>query len=176
MTDIMDRKRELISAVEARLEALFSAAAESGVDPEVYADTDTIATAMVAAVPAHNAMDRIVGPFYDTSGLTEWLGISKQALAKRAAAGSIVACRLSDSRGTWVYPTWQFTADGTVLETLPEIWRELRDAADPWTAALWLCAPSDDLGGASAVDHLRSGGEPSDVLVNARAAATRWAE
>ncbi|NKZ80542.1 RES domain-containing protein [Rhodococcus hoagii] len=41
---------------------------------------------------------------------------------------------------------------------LVEVWRILRAAADPWTAAMWLCTPQDGLDGRSAAEWLTGGG------------------
>ena len=114
MSDLMDRKRQLYAALRTQLDERFAAAEEAGVDAEVFADTDAIASAMVAALPAGNVYDQVGGPFYDTPGLVNWLAISKQALAKRVAAGTLIGCQLADARSSWVYPVWQFTPEGQV--------------------------------------------------------------
>lgn len=176
MSDLMDHKAQLLNELRERLDERFAAAQEAGVDADAYADTAAIADAMVSALPAANVHDQLVGPFYDTAGLTQWLGITKQAIAKRVEAGTLIACRIADRRRTWVYPTWQFTAEGNVIAHLPEVWQILRTGSeDPWTAALWLRARNPDLDGAVAVEHLRSGGDPTPVLASARADAAQWA-
>lgn len=176
MSDLMDRKAQLYSELRARLDERFAADQAAGVDAGVYADTTAIVDAMVSALPTGNIYDESVGPFYDTATLIRWLGISKQAVLKRAASGTLIACQLADHRRTRAYPTWQFNADRTVIEHLPEVWKILRDGAnDPWTAALWLCSPNRDLDGKTAVEHLRAGGDPAPVLASARDDAARWA-
>lgn len=175
MSDLMDRKQQLYAALRAQLDERFAAAEEAGVDAEVFADSDAIASAMVAALPAGNVYDQVGGPFYDTLGLVEWLAISRQALAKRVAAGTLIGCQLADARASWVYPTWQFTPEGQVIAHLDEVWRVLRDGAgDRWTALLWLRARNPALGGATAADHLRAGGDPAPVLAAARTDAAQW--
>ena len=57
MSDLMDRKRQLYAALRTQLDERFAAAEEAGVDAEVFADTDAIASAMVAALPAGNVYD-----------------------------------------------------------------------------------------------------------------------
>jgi hypothetical protein len=176
VSDLRDRKQQLYSALRAQLDERFAAAEEAGVDAAVFADTDAIVSAMVAALPAGNVYDQIGGPFYDTVGLAQWLSITKQGLAKRVAAGTLIGCQLADARSSWVYPVWQFTPEGQVIAHLDEVWRVLRDGAgDPWTALLWLRARNPTLGGATAADHLREGGDPVPVLAAARADAAKWA-
>lgn len=174
MSDLMERKQQLLAALHARLEATFDAAALNGVAADVYADTERLAAAMVAVLPTANVHDQLAGPFYDTAGIVELLGISKQAVAKRVAAGTLIGCQLADGR-TWVYPTWQFAADDfRPIAYLYEVWKTLRDAADPWTAVFWLRARNERLG-TTAVDYLQNYQDPNPVLAEARADAARWA-
>ncbi|WP_186626586.1 hypothetical protein [Rhodococcus sp. BP22] len=79
---------------------------------------------MTSALPTSHIYDQLVGPFYDTAGLTQWWGLSRQAIAKAAAAGTVIACQLDG--GGWVYPTWQFTESGTVHPDLLTLWSTLR--------------------------------------------------
>src|SRR5687767_13507488 len=43
-------------------------------------DVEDLAERMMAALPSVHPLDQPLGPFYDTSGLISWLGISRQAL------------------------------------------------------------------------------------------------
>ncbi|MDV6305359.1 hypothetical protein R3P93_22575 [Rhodococcus cerastii] len=66
-----------------RVRATFVEARAAGVPAEVFGDVEAIATAMVAALPTSHPYDRLVGPFYDTAGLTKWLGVSHQQEYRR---------------------------------------------------------------------------------------------
>ncbi|MGF7120452.1 hypothetical protein [Rhodococcus sp. BE178] len=173
MTSLVEQERELIELLTRRVHSTFAAAAEAGVPAETFADVEAIADAMSAALPTSHVYDQIVGPFYDTSGLTRWWRVSRQAVSKKVATNALIACRLDD--GQWVYPVWQFTAGGAAHPALVEVWRILRGAADAWTCALWLCTPQDALDGRSAADWLVSDGPVEPVRVAARADAQRWA-
>ncbi|MCF8589916.1 antitoxin Xre/MbcA/ParS toxin-binding domain-containing protein [Gordonia liuliyuniae] len=170
----MDRKAEIVKALRKRLDEKFAAAA-TGADAEIFTDIDAIADAMIAALPTGDVYDQAGGPFYDTAGVVSILGISKQAVAKRVAAGTIIGCQLTEARRTWVYPVWQFTDDSQLIDHLDEVWTVLRGSTDAWTAALWLRTRNQALGGATAVDYLRDGRDPGVVLAEARADAARWA-
>lgn len=37
--------------------------------------------------------------------------MSRKAVSKRVASGSVIACPLAS--GVWVFPTWQYTREGT---------------------------------------------------------------
>lgn len=142
-------------------------------------DTDTLVSRVVAAFPQRHEFDQQVGPFYDTSGLLSWIGGSRQALFGRVQRGRVIACQLES--GSWVYPTWQFRADGTVDDAHMSVWRALRGpqdapAADPWTCALWMCAPHPDLEHISPVEWIRAGNDLELVLTLARQVSARWAQ
>ncbi|MGC4934146.1 hypothetical protein ACLQ3C_10730 [Gordonia sp. DT30] len=175
MSDLMDRKQELLDELSHLLDERFSAAEEAGVDASLYADTNRLASAMVAALPALGVHDQLVGPFYDTAGLTGWLGVSKQAIAKRVKHRTLIACQLES--GTWVYPTWQFTEQGAVDRRMVQVWQILREHANAWTAALWMCAPNPDLDGDTVIHHLATDSTErlAAVVDAARADAARWA-
>ncbi|GAB92377.1 antitoxin Xre/MbcA/ParS toxin-binding domain-containing protein [Gordonia rhizosphera] len=175
MSDLMDQKRALLDELTNLVDERFEAAERAGVDAALYEDTAAIAAAMVSALPAAGVHDQIVGPFYDTTGLTSWLGISKQAVAKRVKHSTMIGCQLQS--GTWVYPTWQFTEQGAVDRELLEAWRILREHANAWTAALWMRSPNPDLDGHTAVECLTSGSAAHRKLAMdaARADAERWA-
>ncbi len=117
-------------------------------DPEVLADR-MVATLPVAAHP----FDVELGPFYDTTGLSRWWGVSRQALADRVRRGTLLACRTAD--GHLVYPAFQFARDGAVRPGIAEAVAVFaRQGVDGWTAAVWLTTASPAFDGDSAVDHL----------------------
>lgn len=85
---------------------------------------------MTSALPTSHICDHLVGPYYDTAGLTQWWGGNKQAITKAASTGTVIACQLDE--GGWVYPTWQFTDDaGTMHPDLLTLWSILRATGDP---------------------------------------------
>lgn len=124
-------------------------------------------------MPGTHVYDQLVGPFHDTAGLVRWLGVTRQALAKRTTAGTLIGCQLAD--GTWVYPAWQFTATGVPHPDLLSLWQVLRTGADPWTCASWLRAPNPALGGCDAVTHILEEHPVDPALDAAHADAERWA-
>lgn len=121
---------------------------------------------------ASGIYDQLVGPFYDTPGLTRWRDVSGPEIRVQAAAGTLIACQLDG--GQWVYPTWQFTESRTVHPHLITLWQTLRESADPWTCAIWLRSPQEELGDLSAADWITDGHPVDTALQLARAAAQRW--
>jgi len=58
----------------------------------VETDPLQLADRMVASIPVRHRYGAVLGPFYDTTGLRKWLGLTRQALASRVRAGSLLAC------------------------------------------------------------------------------------
>lgn len=110
MTDLAAFERRVMRSVGQKVHERLRKAAQAQLDPEMFGDPEEIADAMVAALPLGHVFDEISGPFYDSSGLTRWLGISRQALHQKVARLVILACPLDD--GGVVYPTWQFLDSG----------------------------------------------------------------
>jgi hypothetical protein len=107
-----------------------------------------------------------VGPFYDSAGARLQLGLrTKQALDSRRNTQTILAMQTGD--GTWLYPAWQFTGDGSVHQVLLPALKELR-GMDRWQVGVWLVSEHPDLGGISPRQALRDGVDP---LAVARVAA-----
>ncbi|MBV6755462.1 MULTISPECIES: hypothetical protein [Rhodococcus] len=173
MDTLVEQERKLMALLTRRVHETFTDARAAGVPAEVFDDVESIAASMAAALPTTHVYDLLVGPFYDTGGLTRWWGISRQAVNKAVAAGTVIACRLDD--GQWVYPTWQFTDARTVHPHLIALWKALRTAADPWTCAVWLRSPQPELGDRTAVDWVTTGRSVEEPLALARADAERWA-
>ena len=168
MAEASEMEHRLMILLAERVHHTFA----SDCGPDGVGGLERIADAMVAALPGNHPYDQTIGPFYDTAGLTRWWGVSRQSLHKKIAAGSLIACPLDD--GQLSYPVWQFTTSATVHPSMTAVWRALRVAADPWTCALWMSAPSEDLDGATAVEWLAQGREVATVLRAAEADAQRW--
>lgn len=173
MTTLAEQERKLMDLLTRRVHKTFADARAAGVPAEVFGDVESIVRSMTAALPTTHVYDQLVGPFYDTGGLTRWWGVSRQAVNKSVSGGTVIACRLDD--GQWVYPTWQFTDSGTVHPHLITLWSTLRAAADPWTCAVWLRSPQPGLGDRNAVEWIAEGHPLDPALTLARADAQRWA-
>lgn len=173
MNTLIEQERKLIDLLTRSVHRAFADARAAGVPDDVFGDVEAIARSMTAALPTIQIYDRLVGPFYDTAGLTKWRGVSRQAIHQAVAAGTIIACQLDG--GQWVYPTWQFTDSKTTDSALLTLWATLSAAAEPWTCAVWLRSPQPELDGRSAVDWIAQGRPLEAALSCARADAHRWA-
>ncbi len=114
---------------------------------------EELATRMVAALPSVHPWDIELGPFYDTTGLIRWLGVTRQALADRAKRGTLLACRTEDNH--LLYPVFQFDRVGQVRPGVIEAVGTLtRAGADGWAIGAWLTTASGAFDGDSVVDYL----------------------
>lgn len=135
---------------------------------------EDLADRMVAALPdpATAALDDAVGPFYDTSGLSRWLGVSRQAVHKRIGK-TLLAVHTEEN--DILYPAFQFTEHGDTLPHLMDAVRELSTGlTDEWAIAMWLNTPVADLDGRSITECLKAG-EVDAALAFAHAEAARLA-
>jgi hypothetical protein len=117
-----------------------------------------------------------LGQTLNTTEVTEHLGVSRQALAKRQTFGSILGL---PGRGTTLYPVWQFTP--TLDQVRPEVRQILKTfvaetgSLDVYAVAAWMTTASDELNGLSPVDWLLTDDDPQQVYGAARRTAGRLA-
>lgn len=142
-----------------------------------FEDAVRLGTLAAEGVLASARWSQVVGDRLDTTAVTQLLGISRQALAKRQASGSVLG--LAGDGTTW-YPTWQFDADaGTIRPEVRDIigaFRDRLDDVDPLLIAAWATTPQDgDLGGDAPADWLRAGRNPDRLRVAADRASSRLA-
>ena len=92
------------------------------------------------------------GGVLSPSSVAELLGISRQAVGQRRAAGKLLA--VAGVRG-YVYPAWQFD-DANIVAGFEEILGLLADE-DPWTQFIFFVSEDDAAGGKRPLDLLRKG-------------------
>lgn len=169
---------ELVSRVRERLAERVDDLAAQGRTLPSLGDPDELAERMVAALPMVHPWDTAFGPFYDTGGLMQWLGVSRQALGDRVRRGTLLACRTED--GHLVYPVLQFGRNGQVRPGVVDAIGILtRAGADGWAVGAWLTTASAAFEGQSAVDYLvvhrSSPAAVERVTAVATADASAWA-
>jgi hypothetical protein len=111
--------------------------------------------ALAAQAPVPSPWDELIGPFLRSEGVQACLGVSRQAVAAKAARRRLL--RVFTSDGVALFPTWQF-AGGSLVPGLASILALFpEDAVDGWTLAGWLRTEDPELGGI-----------PLDVLLDGR--------
>lgn len=100
--------------------------------------------AVRASAPLASPWDELVGPFLRSEGVQARLGITRQAVAAKAARRRLLRTITTD--GEHLYPVWQFV-DGGMVEGLAEVLALFPErAVDGWTLAGWLRTADPDLG------------------------------
>lgn len=131
-------------------------------DPRSFAERAVHATA-----PEASPWDDLVGPFLRSDGVQARLGISRQAVAAKAARRRLLRTITAD--GEHLYPLWQFDGDRLVDGLVEALSLFPESSVDGWTLAAWLRTPDSDLG-EPPLDALTRG-ERERVRVVARSAA-----
>lgn len=123
--------------------------------------------AIQASTPLASPWDELVGPFVRSEGVQTRLGISRQAVAAKAARRRLLRTITVD--GEHLYPLWQFDRGGLVAGLAEILAMFPERAVDGWTLAGWLRTPDPELSEAP-LDALERG-ELDRVRAVARAAA-----
>ena len=123
--------------------------------------------AVQASAPVASPWDELVGPFLRSDGVQARLGISRQAVAAKAARRRLLRTVTAD--GEHLYPLWQFDGDRLVPGLAEVISMFPEQAVDGWTLAAWLRTTDPELG-EPPLDVLASG-EVERVRAAARGAA-----
>lgn len=131
-------------------------------EPRSFAERAVHATA-----PLASPWNELVGPFLRSEGVQARLGITRQAVAAKAARRRLLRTITAD--GEHLYPLWQFD-DGGLVAGLAEVLALFPEpVVDGWTLAGWLRTPDPDLG--EAPFDVLSRGELDRAGAVARAAA-----
>lgn len=113
-----------------------------------------------------------VGGRWDVRRVTEFLGISRQALYKRLRHGSALGV---PGQGTTWFPVWQFDPARRIIRAVTgSIIKAFRDAdpeVDPLVIGAWAMSGNRLLDGKSPQEWVAEGGGDDAVLLAARRAA-----
>lgn len=119
---------------------------------DVLRRLEPLAGAIARGAEARTRLAEAAGGMLSADDAAKALGISRQAVDKRRAAGKLLAVRV---RGDWHYPSAQFR-DGEVLPGIETVISGLPDAS-AWSVLDFLLVPDDALGGRSPLALLRDG-------------------
>lgn len=136
-----------------------------------------LGAAAAGEIVAAARWSQVVGDRIDTTTATQLFGVTRQALAKRQAAGSILGI---PGNGTTWYPTWQLDpVSGEIRAEVREIigaFRDRLDDFDPLIVAAWATTPQyEDLDGHSPEQWIRLGLDRQRLRIAAERAAARLA-
>lgn len=113
-----------------------------------------------------------VGDRWDVRHAAEFLGVSRQALYKRLAAGTALGVA---GRGTTWFPTWQFDRDQQIVRAVTAqvvaAFREADPLIESEVIAAWAMHTNSLLGQRTPADWIIGGGSDEAVVTAARRAA-----
>lgn len=97
----------------------------------------------------------VTGEALTTEQVRHLLGVSRQALHKRIAAGSLIGVPFDR---TTLFPTWQFDGDGirAIVSAIVDTFRrEVGEDVDPRMIASWATTPQPELDDETPAEFLR---------------------
>lgn len=133
--------------------------------PEMAApvvDTATIDAARAAGIEARDQLLNAQGGSWSVERVAKYLGLTRQAVDKRRKANKLIG--LAVGRHGYLYPSWQFTRNGTV-PGLEDVLGALH-WHDPWSQVIFVLSPNDRLDGMAPLEALRKG-QTEDVKIAA---------
>jgi hypothetical protein len=108
---------------------------------------------MVDSYPDAGVVDDIIGPAYTTRGLARYWQCSPATIRRQSRKGQLLA--LKTTKGSFVYPNFQFDSDGNVIAGLLGLINSLTPMyPDPWECARWLATEPTE---PSPIELLRAG-------------------
>lgn len=112
---------------------------------------------------------RLLNECIPASTVRQGLGVSRQRLHQLVREGRLVAILVRERRSR-LYPSWQFTATGTVAAGLDEVIAAAHEAGmDAETLHFFMVEPHERLGGIAPADLLARG-ESAPVVLALRSA------
>jgi hypothetical protein len=172
ISSTLSMSRNLQAAFDA-FDSLFRDAFSKRLLQQISFPSEEVTAGMIFPVDSSQILDGIAGPFHDSEGLTEWLGVTEEDLRRRVLDRTILGCPTEDDGD--VYPAWQFDENGNLLPGLTDVMRVLFGATDDsWQVAIWLSSPSDLLKGKSPREWLQQSSDADVVLELATKTAARW--
>ena len=166
-----DTEALLVSSFEDRLRNLVCTR-RADLDHLTSDEISALGAAAADSVIGRIMRDRAIGERWSTSEVTEYLGVSRQALHKRLRCHSILGL---PGRGVTWFPVWQF-AGGKVRPVVGELIAAFRSVEpyDPLIVASWATSAQPELGTTPA-EWLEVGGVEQRLVELARRSATELA-
>lgn len=117
-----------------------------------------------------NRLADLIGPFYDTEGVSTLLDITEPAVTNLRDSGELLGMQTNDD--AWVYPTFQFTGHHVNPTLLPAL--RVLHGQPGWSIGIWCVTPDEYLDGLTAIEWAEAGNPPADLVTSARRTAARW--
>ncbi len=136
---------------------------------------------VVGAALAPKIWADVAGERFDTAQLVQMLSVTRQALAKRVASGTLLGL---PGKGTTFYPRWQFDLSAEPIRVRRSVaaaftaWVAEMGSLDPYAVASWAQTHQPELDDLTPVEYLAQGGggEAEPLTFSARVTASRLAQ
>ncbi len=169
---VQDYTKRILAQLELKLKTRLSSIDAADIDLSALGPVDEIAETMLSQLPASHPFDEVVGPFYEMDGAANRMHVSAETVQARVRSNELLACPTAE--GDLVFPTFQFTSDGTALPWLGRVLSALAAGTeDRWHVAMWLNTPNEQLNDETPRDLLNDG-KSAAVLKVAEQTAERW--
>lgn len=162
-TQINDASLEELTSTDSDYETLLRAL-EQPEALDLIRKRDPLAPARLRGLQISRKLLDAEGGAVQARDVAAFLGISRQAVAKRRQAGTLIGVDLG--RRGYAYPAWQFTQQG-LLPGLRGVLAELR-GRDPWTQLAFMLTPNSRLHDETPLAQLHRGN------IDAVKIAARW--
>ena len=126
---------------------------------------DPLAKAKIRGLKVKQQLLEAEGGCANSEEVAEIIGISRQAVNKRRKEGKLIG--ISQGKGKYIYPLWQFTDTGKTLTGLEVVLKQLSEV-DPWTQVTFFLNPNLRLDNKTPLEVLRMG--KVEPVVNSAAA------
>ncbi len=166
-----DTEALLVGSFQSRLEHLL-ATRRADLDHLTSEEVTELGAAAADTVIGKIMRDRAIGERWSTSEVTEYLGVSRQAVHKRLRCHTILGI---PGRGVTWFPVWQFES-GAVRPVVGELIAVFRavEPYDPLLVASWATTVQPELGTAPS-EWLEAGGDERRFVELAYRSATELA-
>lgn len=115
---------------------------------------DPLAKAKIRGLKVKKELIEAFGGCVSSEEVATILGISPQGVNQRRQRGRLIA--LSEGKGKYIYPLWQFTENGETLPGLKEVLKILKQL-DCWMQITFFLNPHLRLGNKTPLEMLRLG-------------------
>lgn len=121
---------------------------------ELLTQSDPLATAKLRGLQLKQQLMKAEGGCLSSAEAAQMLEISRQAIDKRRRQGKLIG--ITQGKGRYLYPAWQFTKSGSTLAGLETVLAQLQ-SFDPWMQLAFMLDPNERLGKQTPLAFLRKG-------------------
>ncbi len=135
------------------LSAVLASLQDAAVAEKLVREHPALTAARIRGIEARQQILTAEGGTWTVEQVAQHLHLTRQAVDHRRRAGRLLA--LPVGRHGYLYPAWQFGAEGVLTGMEPVL--TALDSHDAWGKVVFLLSPHPDLGGKTPAQALRAG-------------------